>query len=466
MAERFDVIIVGARCAGSPLAILLARAGLRVCLVDRARFPSDTASTHGVQPSGVKILDRLGVLEPLLKVTPAIERGTLAFDNARAEISDFTALVGAPMVSARRVTLDAILVEAAAAAGADVRTQTAVTGLVENCGRVAGVKTKSGELRAPLVVGADGVRSAVAGFVGAAKYHQTPAGRIFTWAYFEGAEADDGHMWLGAIGEHGFLGFPTDAGLFMAAVVPSMERRDEVLNDREAVHAAELAHWPELEATLAGAKRVGPIRVMSRDGFFRESAGPGWVLLGDAGHFKDPSPGQGISDALRQAVELAPAIEKALGGEGDTDRTLHDWWRWRDSDAWEMYWFAHDMGAPGPPPLLVQNIQRRIATDPELTDAFLRVLNHEIPPSTVFTPGLALTATCRALLTNPGQRRTLLREAKTIAANNRRRRAPSHPSPAARRQHDVRDLLRSRANRQSHGISLVAEAGSQGTLSA
>ncbi len=67
MAERFDVIIVGARCAGSPLATLLARAGVSVCLVDRARFPSDTASTHGVQPSGVKILERLGVLEPLVK---------------------------------------------------------------------------------------------------------------------------------------------------------------------------------------------------------------------------------------------------------------------------------------------------------------------------------------------------------------------------------------------------------------
>jgi len=95
------------------------------------------------------------------------------------------------------------------------------------------------------------------------------------------------------------------------------------------------------------------------------------------------------------------------------------------------------MGAPGPPPLLIQEIQRRIAADPELTDALLRVFNHDIPPSTVFTPGLALTATCRALLTSPGQRRTLLREAQTLAANNWRRRAPSHPSPAARRQHSV-----------------------------
>jgi menaquinone-9 beta-reductase len=124
------------------------------------------------------------------------------------------------MLSARRVTLDAILIEAAAAAGAEVRTQTAVTGLIEQRGRLAGVKTKSDELRAPLVVGADGVHSAVARLVGAAKYDQTPAGRIFTWAYFEGAHTDDDHMWLGGIGDHGFLAFPTDAGLFMAGCRP------------------------------------------------------------------------------------------------------------------------------------------------------------------------------------------------------------------------------------------------------
>src|SRR5829696_7536397 len=176
---------------------------------------------------------------------PGDRPGTIAFDDARVELSDFTELVGAPMLSARRVTLDAILIEAAAAAGTEVRPQTAVTGLIEQRGRVAGVKTKSDELRAPLVVGADGVHSAVARLVGAAKYDQTPAGRIFTWAYFEGAHTDDDHMWLGGIGDHGFLAFPTDAGLLMAAVVPSIHRRDEVLADRQAAFAAELAHWPE-----------------------------------------------------------------------------------------------------------------------------------------------------------------------------------------------------------------------------
>jgi menaquinone-9 beta-reductase len=447
MAERFDVVIVGARCAGSPLATLLARAGLHVCVVDSARFPSDTASTHGVQSAGVKILDRLGVVEPLLKVTPAIERGTLAFDDARIEVNNITELVGAPMLGPRRVTLDALLLEAAAAAGAEVRTQTAVTDLVEDGGRVVGVKTKSGELRAPLVVGADGVNSTMARLVGAAKYHEAPAGRIFIWAYFEDAPADDDHLWLGGVGDHGFLAFPTDSGLFMAAVVPSIERRDEVLADRESAHASELAHWPALEAALAGAKRVGPVRVMTRDGFFRESAGPGWVLVGDAGHFKDPTPGQGIADALRQAVELATVIERALGGGVSADRAFRDWWRWRDRDAWEMYWFAHEMGASGAPPLLVQEIQKRIATDPKLTERLLRVLNHELAPSEVFTPTLALASLYRALLTKKGHRRTLMREARKLAVNNWRRRAPSNPSPGAKRK---RRASRSQRPRLAH----------------
>lgn len=452
MAERFDVIIVGARCAGSPLATLLARAGLRVCVLDRARFPSDTASTHAVQASGVKILDRLGVLDALLKVSPRVERGTIAFGGARVDVDGFTDRVGAPMLGTRRVTLDAILLEAAAAAGAEVRTQTAVTGLVEDRGRVSGVKTKSGELRAPLVVGADGVHSAVARLVGAAKYHQTPAGRLFVWAYFEGAGADDDRMWLGSIGDHGFLAFPTDSDLFMAAVVPSLDRRDEVLGDREAIHAKELAHWPELEAVLAGATRFGPVRVMSRDGFFRQSAGPGWVLVGDAGHFKDPTPGQGISDALRQSAELAPVVEKALGGGGALDRALHDWWCWRDRDAWEMYWFAHDMGASGPPPLLVQEIQRRIAADPQLLDGFLRILTHDLAPSEVFTASLALAATFKALRTATGRRKVVLREARTLADNNWRRRAPSRPSPAVRQRSGVRRLRLPRIDRPLNGV--------------
>jgi 2-polyprenyl-6-methoxyphenol hydroxylase-like FAD-dependent oxidoreductase len=422
MADQFDVIVVGARCAGSPLATLLARSGMHVCLVDRASFPSDTPSTHGIQPTGVKVLERLGALDPLLKVTPPIERGTIQFDNARVDVDGVSERLGAPMISTRRVTLDAILLETAAAAGVEIRTQTSVAGLVEEGGRIAGVRTTKGELRAPVVVGADGTGSTVARLVGAAEYHPTPQGRVFLWAYYEGATADGDRLWLGRVGDEGFLAFPTDADLFMAAVVISTEHRDALRADRETGHATALSHWPELHACVEGARRVGPVLMLSRwHGFFRESAGPGWVLVGDAGHFKDPTPGQGIADALRQAERLAPAIESALGGAGD--QALSDWWAWRDHDAWEMYWYAHDIGAPVQAPPLVREIERRVAADPELTDAFMRVLNHDLPPSKAFSPSLVLAATSSVLIRRRGQRRALLRELRARVGNEVRRRA-------------------------------------------
>ena len=182
---------------------------------------------------------------------------------------------------------------------------------------------------------------------------------------------------------------------------------------------------------MAGARRVGPIRVMARwHGFFRRSAGPGWVLTGDAGHFKDPTPGQGISDALRQTVTLAEAVEGGLGGEATCDRALHDWWRWRDRDAWEMYWFAHDLGAPGPTPVLRQQLLRRIGADPQLTNGLLGVLNHDLAPSKVFTPSLALSATSEALRRGRGQRRVVLREARALVADELRHRKPPSRSAA------------------------------------
>jgi 2-polyprenyl-6-methoxyphenol hydroxylase-like FAD-dependent oxidoreductase len=431
MTNSYDIVVVGARCAGAPLATLLARAGLRVCLVDRARFPSDTPSTHAIQPVGVTILRRLGVLDQLLRVTTPIERGTLAFDDVRIDVDSVTEVLGAPMLNVRRVTLDALLIEAAATAGVDILTTTTVSGLVEEHGRVAGVGTHSGVLRAPLVIGADGVRSTIARLVGVTEYQRTTSGRIFLWAYFADATADTDRVWIGRIGDNGYLASSTDDGLHMVAVVPPADRAAEIRADRETAHRTALAGWPELHETMTGARQVGPARMMSRlDGFFRRSAGPGWALVGDAGHFKDPSPGQGIADALRQADALARVIPQALAaGPAATDRALHDWWTWRDRDAWEMYWLAHDMGAAGPTPLLVRELQRRIADDLELTRGLMRVLNHDLPPSKLFTPKLVLGAAGRALKRNRGRRGLLLREAAVLAgARLRHLRPPRLPA--------------------------------------
>jgi 2-polyprenyl-6-methoxyphenol hydroxylase-like FAD-dependent oxidoreductase len=169
-------------------------------------------------------------------------------------------------------------------------------------------------------------------------------------------------------------------------------------------------------------------------GFFRTSAGPGWVLVGDAGHFKDPTPGQGIADALRQSEKLTAAVERALGGgAGSPDAILRDWWRWRDADAWEMYWFAHDIGAAGVTPPLLREAQRRIAGDRELIAATVRIFNHELRPSQVFTPAFSLTTMAQAMRRGRGQRGAILREARTVAVDDvrRRRAAPKTRAVAA-----------------------------------
>jgi len=402
---------------------MLARAGLRVCLVDRASFPSDTPSTHGIQPPGVKILDRLGVMDRLLEVTSPVEDGIVAIDETRIEVQGIARILGAPMLNVRRMTLDAILLEAAAAAGAEVRTATNVTGLLRNTsGRVAGVDTSAGPLRAPLVVGADGTQSTVARLTGAAEYHRTAARRVFLWSYFEGVDPAERRVWIGSIGSDSFLASPTDADLFLAAVVIPIERREELRGAREHGYEKGLAGWPELSERLAGARRVGPVRMMSRwHGYFRESAGPGWALLGDAGHFKDPTPGQGIADALRQAAALAPAIERSLGGSEPDDGPLREWWDWRDRDAWEMYWFAQDMGDLDRAPLLQPALQARLASDPDLIENLLRVLGHEIPPSRLFTPSLMLSLLTETLREGSGQRLAIAAEMQRLAIQELRR---------------------------------------------
>jgi 2-polyprenyl-6-methoxyphenol hydroxylase-like FAD-dependent oxidoreductase len=385
--EQFDVVVVGARCAGAPLAKMLAERGLRVCLLDRSRFPSETPSTHVIQPGGVAALRRLGALDAVLAAGAApLTRFTLVTDEARIDASIDPGAFGAPALCMRRIALDHLLVAAAAAAGADVRTETPVTALLWDGERVAGVETGRGPIRAELVVGADGRGSTVARLAAAGEYHRAPAGRLFAWAYFEGVGGAEGHLRLGSIGELNFVASPTDAGFYLAAVCPPLSARDAFLADRKASFMAGLAAWPELAQVLAGASPVGPIRVMVNwHGYFREAAGPGWALLGDAGNFKDPSPAQGIADALRQAERLADAVAAGFGGAGDLDGQLRRWWRWRDEDAYEMHWFAADMGAPSQARPLAAQLMRDIAADLGAAEGLLRVLNHDIPPSRLFT---------------------------------------------------------------------------------
>jgi len=430
VTDTFDVIVVGARCAGSPLATLLARRGLKVCVVDRARFPSEVPSTHMFHPSGVARLERLGVLDRVLATgAPPLDRGSFLFNDVRFDAAPgLMGRFGAPWLCVRRVTLDPLLIQIAEEAGAQVRTQTAVVGLVEEDGAVRGVRTHGGTLRAALVVGADGPHSAVARFAGSREYHVTHAERFCAVGYFEHAAERHATARLGKIGDVAFAAMPTDGGLFMAALFLPEAMRSTYLADTDRSFAQGVAQIDEIAEMLGPANRVGPLRLMGRwRGYFREATGPGWVLVGDAGHFKDPAPAQGMSDALRQAERLAETIAAGLG-DRDVAGRLAAWWEWRDQDAWEMYWFANQGGAAGPMSRVAVEMLRGLSRETDGPERFLRVLNHDLAPSALFTAGRGLRALATAAAARPRALPQLLSETRVLAASQfrqRRRRRPT-----------------------------------------
>ncbi|HEX4865025.1 MAG TPA: NAD(P)/FAD-dependent oxidoreductase [Acidimicrobiales bacterium] len=426
MTERFDVVIVGGRCAGATLARQLATRGLSVCVLDRARFPSEVPSTHVIQPNGVAALERMGLLERIVAAgAPTLEQARIVLGEVTVDYDkDFGLVerVGSPLLSVRRITLDKLLLDAAAEAGADVRTETAVTGLTRDDGRVTGVQTGPDEIEASLVVGADGPNSTIARLAGAKEYISTPPGRAFLWGYFEGAVDDADRLRLGKIGDTAMLAAPTDGGLYIAAIVPSMSEKDRILADIGGCLADGISQFHELRDVLADARRIGPVRVMTRwHGFFRDPTGPGWVLVGDAGHFKDPTPGQGISDAFRQVEKLASAIDQGLAS-GALGEMLAEWGRWRDEDAWEMYWFATDLGAPGPTPVLVSEIIRQLTSNPKGKLEFIQLMNHDLLPSKVFKPSRAIRSLGRLAVKEPAQARPLAAEMARIVRDDVKRR--------------------------------------------
>ena len=379
----FDVIVVGARCAGAPTAMLLARRGHRVLLVDRARFPSDTLSTHFLQPRGAAMLARWGLLDRLRGTgCPAIN--PIVFDagavsvTADAEPVDGVAQAFCP----RRTILDQLLVEAAVEAGCELREASSVDGLLWDGGRVAGIRSRGRggrEVveRARVVVGADGMRSRVARLVDAAVYDRNPPLIGVFYTYWQGVEARNAEFHIRA-GRH-VLVFPTHHDLTCVFVSWRAREFDAYRANVEGNYRATLELVPELAAQIREAERAAPFRgTNALPNFYRTAHGPGWALVGDAGHHKDPTTGMGMSDAFRDAELLADAIDRGLSGAGDLGGALRRYGEERDRRSRHLYqWALRAAALEDPAPLLP--FLEALDDDPRERIRFMSVVCGTVP---------------------------------------------------------------------------------------
>ena len=355
MAVRgYDVIVVGARVAGAATAMLLARRGLRVLAVDRARFPSDTLSTHQVQVPGVALLNRWGLLDRLRAAgTPATRQ--VRFDSGHVVLEGrFPAYGGVDaLYSPRRTLLDSILVDAARAAGAEVREGYLVEEVVFGPDRVVGIRghekggTPATET-ARLVVGADGKHSMVADAVAARRYRERPASTLASYTYWGGVAMSGGELYQRPA--RAVAAFPTNDDLTMIYVAAPRTEFETFRSDIEGHYLKTLEQCADLADRVREGQRAERFRTTPElPNTFRVSHGPGWALVGDAGVVMDPITAQGIGNALRDAELLADAIPAELGRGQPFDAGLAGHQRRRDAAIGPMYDFTTDLAAFNPP---------------------------------------------------------------------------------------------------------------------
>jgi flavin-dependent dehydrogenase len=327
--SRHDVVIVGGRVAGSATAMLLARLGHDVVVVDQASFPSDTVSTHSIARSGVVQLRRWGLLDAVLDSgAPAIRQ--ITFHALGDSVSRPVKLKGGIdfVVAPRRYMLDAIVANAAERAGADVRPGVTVTGVRrDGRGRAVGVygHDRVGapiDIGARYVIGADGLQSRVARSVGAAISEVRPADGATQYAYYAGIPWTGNEFFVGPRSLAGV--FPTHGGQACIWICnPSADAkaaRRRTASRTEAFGELLERSAPALAERLRHARRTSPVSGRLRmPNQLRQAFGPGWALVGDAGYHRDAVTGYGISDAFRDAEFLAVALDQALGsGAGET----------------------------------------------------------------------------------------------------------------------------------------------------
>jgi 2-polyprenyl-6-methoxyphenol hydroxylase-like FAD-dependent oxidoreductase len=388
--DQYDAIVVGARCAGATTAMLLARRGYRVLVVDRARFPSDTLSTHVIHAPGVAALDRWGLLNTVLATgCPPIEH--YSFDFGPVVIKGTTRPAGGHTTAyaPRRIVLDEILINAAATAGATVRQEFNVDGLMFDDGKVCGIRghiTNGNQesLRARIVIGADGRASHVAKAVHARSYQEEPRLQWPFYTYFSGLPVDGFETYIRPF--RGFAAAGTNDGLTMLVVGWPYAEARSYKADVEGNYYGTLELAPHFAARVRAARREAPFLGGAVPNYLRVPFGRGWALVGDAGYTKDPITAQGITDAFRDAELCSAAIDHWLSGRIPFDEAFLAWHRERDREVLPTYKFTTQLATLEPPPAEMQQLLAAIQGNQAAMDDFVSVNAGTLSPEVFFSP--------------------------------------------------------------------------------
>jgi len=393
----YDAIIIGARCGGAPLAMLLARAGHKVLMVDRMAIGTDIMSTHFVKRTGASLLNEWGLLDQLRAA------GTPEISDLNFHVDGTTLSGKAPGcngvetdITPRRTVLDPILVAAAADAGAEIRDQFKVTSLVFEDDRVVGIKGVGGQgqevtERAKIVVGADGVNSLVAKTVGAECYVDAGTHTCGHYAYYSGMRdrSDSANLHILTDQRRFYITFPTNDDLDMLFLFWPTEEAKGVRADLDDAFRDSLKLVPELESRVADGHRETRITGTHMfPNFFRRAHGPGWALVGDAALHRDPITAQGITNAFTHASILAEELCLAFEGDKHIDRAVADYDQRQFDRLKPMFDYTVHLAMLQPLPPLMQQMIPQIVDNPEAIGAFIGAFMGSVPLNAVFPPEL------------------------------------------------------------------------------